>query len=702
MSRQIGAKYRKYPPSKIEEALKLVESGMPTKTAARTMGIPRTTLADKLSGKAPLGSKPGRATVLTKAEEQVLVDYCKLMAEIGYPLKRFELCSEVKRCLDHDGRRTPFNNNLPGKDWFTAFKKRHPDISERTAATLGHQRSLINQEKIENWFSNLRYFLQREVDGWEQLLADPRRLFNADESGFPLCVNSGRVLAEKGARHVYQVSSGTKQQITFMACFNAAGDYCPPLIVYPGQRFRDIGVEEFPEAIYGHSDNGWMDSPLFVAFLEHLDNFVTEKQITRPVLLFVDGHSTHMSLDAAQFCHDHNIILYCLLENATHVLQPCDVGLFGPMKSAWKCQVKHWQMENLGQCFTKKHFPAVFRKAWYGVTKIENAIHGFRRCGLFPMNSKNIDSSKLNPSKVMPNVKSTVSETPSPSSCNIPHSAHAVVDTVNTRTYDTTDASEPQVTITPMTTSVSETHVAKPAVTTSKVTVVTPDSANVLPEATTSLLVKKSTYVTEAIDFKGDARPTAVKIIRTDRECQVSESFGLLKVPEFTAKKTGIRNRQKMSKAISGSEGLKQLKERQLAKEAEEEAKKKRKMERELKKKVKEEEKQRKQLEREEKKEKREELKLLKSLNSRRKRSASSSSSDSDTSLTYVESDGGDDEGDLCPGCHTDDGALTEWIICIKCGIKWHISCTDEDILREIPLEQVKNFPFICEKCQLN
>ena len=125
-----------------------------------------------------------------------------------------------------------------------------------------------------------------------------------------------------------------------MVCFNAFGDYLPPLIVYPGQRFRDTGISDFPEATYGHSDNGWMDGELFVAWLHQFESYVTAKQKTKPVLLFVDGHSTHMTRSTAQFCADKNIVLYCLLANATHILQPCDVGLFSPMKSAWKRSVK--------------------------------------------------------------------------------------------------------------------------------------------------------------------------------------------------------------------------------------------------------------------------------------------------------------------------------------------------------------------------
>ena len=112
----------------------MVESGaMSRKKAALTYGMPRTTSIDKLSGRYELGSKFGRRTVLTSAEEQCLVDDCKLMSTIGYPLKKAELLAEVKRVLKHDCRENPFKSNYPGIDWYYSFFKRHPELSQRSA-----------------------------------------------------------------------------------------------------------------------------------------------------------------------------------------------------------------------------------------------------------------------------------------------------------------------------------------------------------------------------------------------------------------------------------------------------------------------------------------------------------------------------------------------------------------------------------------
>ena len=55
-----------------------------------------------------------------------------------------------------------------------------------------------------------------------------------------------RVLAGKGAKHVYQLETGTENQITVLCCFNAAGFYMKPYIIMPG-------VYQNANAIYGRN-----------------------------------------------------------------------------------------------------------------------------------------------------------------------------------------------------------------------------------------------------------------------------------------------------------------------------------------------------------------------------------------------------------------------------------------------------------------
>ena len=85
MSRQISAKKRvQCSPDSMALAIEMVRKGlMSKKQASTTYGVPRTTLLDKLAGRVPEEStRPGPAPILTKAEEDILWNYCNLMAEI--------------------------------------------------------------------------------------------------------------------------------------------------------------------------------------------------------------------------------------------------------------------------------------------------------------------------------------------------------------------------------------------------------------------------------------------------------------------------------------------------------------------------------------------------------------------------------------------------------------------------------------------
>jgi len=65
-----------------------------------------------------------------------------------------------------------------------------------------------------------------------------------------------------------------------------------------------------------------------------LSTSLEEHSIKWPVVLFVDGHFTHTTSEASKFCIENNIILYFLLEHASHLMQTCDLKLFSALKES--------------------------------------------------------------------------------------------------------------------------------------------------------------------------------------------------------------------------------------------------------------------------------------------------------------------------------------------------------------------------------
>ena len=97
--------------------------------------------------------------------------------------------------------------------------------------------------------------------------------------------------------------------------------------------------------LYSVSKSGWMEADNFLQwFLKLFVPSVTHLLSKGPVVLFVDGHQSHISLQLVKTAKENGIHLYCLPPHTTHILQPLDVGVYGPVKQAWKKILKPSQV----------------------------------------------------------------------------------------------------------------------------------------------------------------------------------------------------------------------------------------------------------------------------------------------------------------------------------------------------------------------
>ncbi len=603
--------------------------------------------------------------------------------------------------------------------------RRHATIASRMSQVLGSDRASVTEENIRSWFKTLSTYLGENTDV-KALLNDPRRHFNCDESGFPLQTSSGRVLAPKGSKHVYRISNPDKTQLTVMCGFNAMGEYPSPLIIFPGQRLRDLSLGDFADALYGVSETGWMTSELFLSYLQHLSAFASAKQIARPIVVYVDGHSTHITLQAAEYCSSQQIILYCLPAHSTHILQPCDVSFFGPMKSTWNSEAKQRLMDHLGQNLTKKNFPLVFKKAYERVAKPETAVGGFRRCGLFPLDPKNLDFSKLQPSTpIQPtptNGRVSTDDHPDRDFNAVAASSTMPVEpTVIPSNSVTVEARLPHTspTVDSAATTIDNCETAPcPSLLPSPVALPNmpiPQSAATQAETPLELYTDPSLGVTsgsEHVSIPVGTRSTTLAFSSQDSARMVSPGFMSLPVPELKTRKQPTNNlREKIPKAVSGVKALAMFREREAKKREEEEAKKKRKEDREA-------NRLRKERENIEKAKKREERKLemmkrreqkqsktkatKKSLKRRKEEEEAESDTDSLSSGGIQYADSSEDDVAIeasCPACGTSENG-EDMVSCDLCDRWYHKGCTGISAIDNAAnAEELECIEFVCKIC---
>jgi hypothetical protein len=100
-------------------------------------------------------------------------------------------------------------------------------------------------------------------------------------------------------------------------------------------------------------------------------------------LLIVDGHNSHCTLEFLLYAINHAIIVLCLPPHTTHVFQPLDVGLYGPLALEWSKAVN--SLKNKGYKITKNNFLSYYHRAHGPVFTLELIASAFRKCGIWPL-----------------------------------------------------------------------------------------------------------------------------------------------------------------------------------------------------------------------------------------------------------------------------------------------------------------------------
>ena len=635
--------------------LMMKEERMSFREAALAYGIPKSTLHDHYSGKVK-GTKRGPATVLSEAEESMLVEWALEMAKIGYGRTREQISEMVKRLLDKDGRSNPFVENRPGRDWWYGFLQRHPELSFRSPEQLQISRaSACSKERLTRWYRAFEQFLK--ANG----VKDPDQVWNADETGCPLCPKSGRVLALCGAKDVYQVTGNSKEQVTTLCAISAAGNFVPPMHIFAGKRFKVDPMDGcVSNAYFGKSQKGWITTELFYQWLT--EHFIKYAAAVRPLVLLVDGHSSHIDVNTSKFCKENRILLYCLPSHSSHITQPLDVGFYGPLKTAWKKAVSKYTLDNIGKSVTKYTFARVFKEAWLNTVKLSTIVNSFRCAGIWPVNP-DVRESKVSPAALYHDGDNATDD-------GAKNEKSAKTPSTNP---STTTADKPSK----LAMEVMEAALTSP--TRKKFEERYDEGYDVEDDELYMVWARlKALTISECEEQEvGDEGETAQELSREDFG-QRSEIFRQnLVVPKSVPRKKTRGGTSHMPPHISGDEAIAQMVDKVEKKRIAEEEKKQRKEEREAKRRQKEKEKAEKSQNRTSQKRKGRKQKSVK---------ASVAASDPED----------DDDTITCPVCCDRGCSDALWVCCDVCDTWYHAECTD---ISPEDYEDLGSIEWFCSVC---
>lgn len=225
----------KYNEEDMRNAIAATKRGVSASSASKMFNVPRSTLIYKASGKSPIGRKMGPNPTLGFDGEKMIVNWVKAIAQRGFPVSKWDLLSSVEKLVSEMKISNTFTNGKPGQKWLALFLKRHPDIAERTVEKLTRVRGLVKEEHLRKWFHEVETYLSNEQ--LLDILTNPARVFNADETAFMLCPKGEKVLGIEGQKNVYEINNANeKESMTVLCNVSADGAVAPTMVVYPGQR----------------------------------------------------------------------------------------------------------------------------------------------------------------------------------------------------------------------------------------------------------------------------------------------------------------------------------------------------------------------------------------------------------------------------------------------------------------------------------
>ncbi len=146
----------------------------------------------------------------------------------------------------------------------------------------------------------------------------------------------------------------------------------------------ELAVGEVPGTVYGLSDKGWMTSMIFDRWFKR--HFLRYVSAVRPIILLMDGHSSHYSPETIQLAAEEEVILFALPPNTTHLSQPLDKGVFGPFKVHWRQVCHDYRVSQPGRVINIYSFNSLLSKAWMKSMTAINIINGFKTTGIYPLN----------------------------------------------------------------------------------------------------------------------------------------------------------------------------------------------------------------------------------------------------------------------------------------------------------------------------
>ncbi|XP_067936994.1 tigger transposable element-derived protein 1-like [Watersipora subatra] len=282
-----------------------------------------------------------------------------------------------------------------GKDWFENFRKRNGLAIRQPEATSLARQVASNRPVVSEFYSRL-------ADVYSRCKFTPRDIYNMDESGFTTVQNPEKFVSSKEKKQVGGTVSQERGKLTTMACtVNAQGNALPPFYIFKKVRWNDAFLNGAPHGSTGTANKlAWMTVDIFSQ--GYLPFFIQQTKCSpeHPVLLILDNHCSHVSIEAVQLAKSSGVILLTIPPHTSHRLQLFDTTIFGLMKIYFNRSLDDFMRTYPGQSVPIYDIGRLTERSFAQGMTVANITSGFRCTGIYPLDANIFSDADYQPSDV--------------------------------------------------------------------------------------------------------------------------------------------------------------------------------------------------------------------------------------------------------------------------------------------------------------
>ena len=214
-----------------------------------------------------------------------------------------------------------------------------------------------------------------------------------DESGFSIrTMQSTRIIVDSSLRTRFQAHLGRQEWVSAVEYICADSTKIEPLIIFKGQNIIQswIPQEVLNKWHFSTNTKGWISNLHGLEWLKRVFEPTTrEKAQGQQQLLICNGHNSHISGSFISHYIQNRISLLILPLHTSHVLQPLNVAIFGPLKKHLTTALSPF---NEGQLLriTKAEWIEAYIAARERAFSELNIFSAWRGAGLVPLQPQTV------------------------------------------------------------------------------------------------------------------------------------------------------------------------------------------------------------------------------------------------------------------------------------------------------------------------